>query len=108
MRAATEVFAIDGDITPALPTDGDLSPRSGTVEDRSEAKEDPQWQYGRCVCVKLVSMSPLGCSAFEQLLIVLMTLFDLSQEERRYACEQRSKNTAAKKSLVGGIIGRCV
>eukprot|EP00933_Yihiella_yeosuensis_P010146 TRINITY_DN11643_c0_g1_i2.p1 TRINITY_DN11643_c0_g1~~TRINITY_DN11643_c0_g1_i2.p1 ORF type:complete len:220 (+),score=44.09 TRINITY_DN11643_c0_g1_i2:100-759(+) len=56
-----------------------------------QAPTEPQWQYGRCVAVKLVSHSPAGSSAYEQLLTVLLTVFQVSESERRSAFIARRK-----------------
>ncbi|CAE8612034.1 unnamed protein product [Polarella glacialis] len=56
-----------------------------TRHDLDDRHSDPQWQYGRCVALKLVVHSPKGCSAYEQLLVVLLTVFQLSEQERRKA-----------------------
>mmetsp|Transcript_51955 Transcript_51955/g.166351 ORF Transcript_51955/g.166351 Transcript_51955/m.166351 type:complete len:231 (+) Transcript_51955:89-781(+) len=57
--------------------------RVGALEEiEDDHKSDPHWQYGRCVAAKLVAYSPPGCSAFEQLLVVLMTVFELPEQQR--------------------------
>lgn len=58
-------------------------PHLDSLADMDDQKQDPHWQYGKCVAAKLVSLSPPGSSAFEQLLGVLMTIFDLPEQQRR-------------------------
>ncbi|OLP96296.1 Protein-S-isoprenylcysteine O-methyltransferase [Symbiodinium microadriaticum] len=53
------------------------------VSDPGGGPSEPQWQYGRCVALKLVAHSPHGNSAFEQLLPVLLTVFQVSDDERK-------------------------
>eukprot|EP00434_Breviolum_minutum_P028708 symbB.v1.2.025402.t1/scaffold2455.1/size78842/1 len=61
------------------------------LEDVSEESfpTAPQWHYGRCVALKLVAHSPYGSSAFEQLLSVLLTVFEVSPEERKGSFNSR-------------------
>uniref|UniRef100_A0A7S1B076 Uncharacterized protein n=1 Tax=Noctiluca scintillans TaxID=2966 RepID=A0A7S1B076_NOCSC len=54
-----------------------------------DSGSDPHWQYGKCVAGKLVSISPFGSSAYEQLLVVLMTLFDLTEAQQQVALGER-------------------
>eukprot|EP00928_Gymnodinium_smaydae_P083882 TRINITY_DN67124_c0_g1_i1.p1 TRINITY_DN67124_c0_g1~~TRINITY_DN67124_c0_g1_i1.p1 ORF type:complete len:191 (-),score=33.03 TRINITY_DN67124_c0_g1_i1:39-611(-) len=68
----------------------------------AEVRDDPHWQYGRCVCSKLVSFSPRGCSAFEQLLLVLMTVFQLTQEQREEAQRSRQERLKVAQRPTGG------
>ncbi|CAL1149083.1 unnamed protein product [Cladocopium goreaui] len=51
-----------------------------------------QWQYGRCVALKLVAHSPQGSSAFEQLLSVLLTVFQVTAEERKGSFRSRKSS----------------
>mmetsp|Transcript_42584 Transcript_42584/g.95605 ORF Transcript_42584/g.95605 Transcript_42584/m.95605 type:complete len:226 (+) Transcript_42584:99-776(+) len=65
------------------------------LEDVSDAFDsrpsESQWQYGRCVALKLVTHSPHGNSAFEQLLPVLLTVFQVSDDERKSSFLARRK-----------------
>mmetsp|Transcript_98284 Transcript_98284/g.174998 ORF Transcript_98284/g.174998 Transcript_98284/m.174998 type:complete len:231 (+) Transcript_98284:63-755(+) len=71
---------------------GEVAPLEDVADPLPDARPtEPQWQYGRCVALKLVVHSPQGGSAFEQLLPVLLTVFQLSDGERKEAFKQRRK-----------------
>lgn len=55
----------------------------------ADLADHPHWQYGRCVAAKLVACSPRGCGIFEQLLVVLMTVFDLPKMHQKRLLESR-------------------
>eukprot|EP00931_Biecheleriopsis_adriatica_P092106 TRINITY_DN65930_c0_g1_i1.p1 TRINITY_DN65930_c0_g1~~TRINITY_DN65930_c0_g1_i1.p1 ORF type:complete len:258 (+),score=34.40 TRINITY_DN65930_c0_g1_i1:83-775(+) len=70
----------------------DIAPIEDVSDPIPDARpSESQWQYGRCVAIKLVVHSPKGSSAFEQLLPVLLTVFNLSDDERKGALTSRRK-----------------
>eukprot|EP00913_Durusdinium_trenchii_P026148 g24530.t1 len=54
-----------------------------------------QWQYGRCVALKLVAHSPYGSSAYEQLLSVLLTVFKVTPDERTGSFSSRKASQSS-------------
>lgn len=102
-RSSAELFSMEHDTDLDTEVDDTGMSRSrdlGHVEDlanESDRANDPHWQYGRCVCQKIVALSPLGSSAFEQMLIVLMTVFELSEQQRDRALKARRKAASRSK-----------
>lgn len=105
-RNMAQTFSLEqGDDVPTEIADafkgdlGDIDGCAGSLEDIPgsdmvgwDRTRDPHWQYGKFVVAKLVTMSPPGCTAFEQLLNVMMKVFELTERQKQKAQEARPKS----------------
>lgn len=108
--ASVQVFCLGDGEDAATEVEGSVARLDELAEFAGQIDEDadPHWQYGRCVATKLVEMSPLGSTAFEQLLLVLLALFDLTPEQQRLALRSRRKALRSQKSSPRGLGFRCL
>lgn len=88
LRNPLEIFLDNEDA--ATEIEGNAGDALGRLDELLEdAGSEAQWQYGRCVATKLVELSPAGTASFEQLLAVLLAVFEITAEQRRQALRRR-------------------
>mmetsp|Transcript_18836 Transcript_18836/g.42158 ORF Transcript_18836/g.42158 Transcript_18836/m.42158 type:complete len:236 (-) Transcript_18836:83-790(-) len=93
--------------------DGDLEAEDACVaasmgEEGEDISMDERWQYGRGAALKLVSLSPQGCSTFEALLVVLMKIFSITQKKQDEAQALRAQLDASSSSWWSRSAARCL
>mmetsp|Transcript_8917 Transcript_8917/g.25188 ORF Transcript_8917/g.25188 Transcript_8917/m.25188 type:complete len:238 (-) Transcript_8917:173-886(-) len=100
-----EIFSLEqlDDTQTEVASQAGALPNLESLRDMEDDRgRDAHWQYGRCVTAKLVALSPPGSSTFEQLLLVLMTIFGLPEQQRRLVLAARPKVTVGRCCSFGG------
>mmetsp|Transcript_8783 Transcript_8783/g.15812 ORF Transcript_8783/g.15812 Transcript_8783/m.15812 type:complete len:242 (-) Transcript_8783:236-961(-) len=113
IKELVETFSLaefdDGDLEAEDATGAGSSCQGGEAkEEGADISMDERWQYGRCAALKLVSLSPPGCSTFEALLVVLMKIFNISQKKQDEAQALRAQLDASNSSWWPRSAARCL
>jgi len=92
-RLLAQAYTVDSGENSQLLAGMSASPEAAAAGDdlRVNHHPPPQWQYACCVASKLVSLSPAGCDAFEQLLTVLLIIFGFPEAQRYEVMDLRPK-----------------